>query len=205
MCAFLADDRIDADYELVLAAIAKLEREQANLARALALLDDARSQAPILARLKEIADEIETLRHDLRTIEGRRARHDTMLARADDLATWCEHVRAELPTLAPEERRWALEAFGVRILVFSVDHGERVRILGLPEEALTVPMDTTSSHARRVTCFLQIPDPPAASPQRPVPAVCAASPPVRAAVAVQGSKAPGLVLRRVRARDTAAR
>ncbi|MDP9359112.1 MAG: recombinase family protein, partial [Chloroflexota bacterium] len=106
--------------------------QRARLAKAVAALDDEAAAAPLLVELQNLAGEAKVLATEQTALELQASEHEANNHRLADLAMWCGHVAGNLPTLTYQERRMVLDALGVSVKVYRVDHDPRWEITMAP-------------------------------------------------------------------------
>ena len=118
------NDPTDAELAAVDRSLQAVGRQQGNLARRLALVDDEAATA--------VAEEINALATRKRRLEQERADLVTRQAgwqaaqeRLESFEAWCGRVSATLESLTFEQRRLALDALGVQARVYRGDHDPR--------------------------------------------------------------------------------
>ena len=109
-------------------ALAAVTRQQGNLARTLALLDDADATAPLVAELSILAARKRELDGERAVMLGQREAWTAAQGRLDELTAWCDTVAANLDLLSYDDRRLALRALGVRVRLWERDHEPRYEI-----------------------------------------------------------------------------
>jgi site-specific DNA recombinase len=123
------------------AAVHDVERQQANLARAIAQLDDPLAAAPLTAQLASLRTQRDQLESDRAAILARRdlwVDHESAL---DDISTWCERVAHNLSSFSWTEKRLVLDALGVAVTVNP--HGQTPRYVVKAEIPLDIVLRTT--------------------------------------------------------------
>jgi site-specific DNA recombinase len=138
----LETDAHIADVDALDRRLAILTEQRSRLARAVATVNDEEATAPLLAELKTLAHATKVLTGERTALIARATELDVDRQRLADLAAWCSRVAGNLPTLSYQEKRMVLEALGVRVLVYRVDHDPRWEITMAP---LPVEQPTESS------------------------------------------------------------
>lgn len=122
------EDPTTANVAAVDHALADITKRQANLARVAAQVPDADAVEPIVAQLSMLAQSRRRLEAERDQILAQRDAWQAAQHRLDDLRAWCETVASRLDTLTYEQKREALYALGVRVLVYRRDHDPHYRI-----------------------------------------------------------------------------
>lgn len=119
------DDPTSADLEMLDARIAEISKQQVNLARVAAALDDADAIAPLAAQLEALAESKRKLADDRQDVLSRQEAWHAAQQRLDDLREWCATVASRVDILTYTQKRDALYALGVRVTVWRRDHNPR--------------------------------------------------------------------------------
>lgn len=109
-----------------------IETRRQRLARAIAALDDEDASSPLLAELKQLSAEARELNIERSTLVVQAKLRETDTNMLVSMKTWCGRVAQNLQTLNYKERRLILEALGVSVKVFKVDHDPRWEITIAP-------------------------------------------------------------------------
>ncbi len=191
LAQFRQNDPTDSDLTAVDRAIAQVERQQANVSNAVALLEGD-ALTPLVEKLAALASQKQQLQAERGAIEQRRAGWEAAQQRLDDLEEWCRSVAEELHALDYTNRRTALDALGVSVKVYHRRHEPRYEIsAAIPFE----PSDSVlndRSWRMRGSCSVRS----AAAKTSAVPAPCGrpdrvastATAPIRAARPTDGVK-----------------
>jgi site-specific DNA recombinase len=123
-------------------ALAEVERQSANIARAIGRIDDDEGAAPLLAQLTELKQRRQHLNAEIERIEARREQWEQTQIRLDNLVEWTQTVGRNLEAMGWAERRFAMDALGVRVTVFP--HGHEPRFLIDAELPLELASGTTN-------------------------------------------------------------
>ncbi len=128
----------------IVSALAAVARQQANLTRTLALLDDADATAPLVAELNVLAARKRELEAEHAVILGQREAWAAAQGQLDELTAWCHTVATNLESLTYDERRLALRALDVRVRLWERVHEPRYEIRASidPDRPLGVVVDT---------------------------------------------------------------
>ncbi|HSH83245.1 MAG TPA: hypothetical protein VLA19_32325 [Herpetosiphonaceae bacterium] len=105
----------------------KVERQCVNITRAIAMLDSDTpdAAAPLVTELAALAKRKQQLEAEREKVQQRCDVWAQAQARLDSLQSWCANVAARLRSFSYEEKRMAIEALGVRALVYRQDHVPR--------------------------------------------------------------------------------
>ncbi|MDP9375378.1 MAG: recombinase family protein, partial [Chloroflexota bacterium] len=122
------DDGAEADLAAVDSALAAVAKQQANLATAVAMLDDADAAAPLVAQIKALGERKRALAGERAGILARRADWQAAQDRLRALEDWCRVVAANVDDLTYAERREMLAALGVQVRVWPSGHAPRYEI-----------------------------------------------------------------------------
>lgn len=118
-------DSLAADVAGLERRIAEIEKRRANLARTVAMVDDAEATAPLVAELKSLAVQKLSIITELDALRMRQETAESERRRLLDLADWCAQVTGNLSTLSYQQRRDLLTALGVSVRVWRGDHPVR--------------------------------------------------------------------------------
>jgi len=113
----------------VQAALAATVRQQSNITRAVAQIDDDETTAPLVAELKTLAARKRDLDKEHATLRREQEQWQATQDQLDGLATWVRTVATNLDQLSYEERRLALTALGVKVRVWEQGHEPRYEIV----------------------------------------------------------------------------
>jgi site-specific DNA recombinase len=123
------EDRSEADLQSVDQRLVRVNRQQRNLVDQLA--DLGGSVAAIVGeKLSALDAEHRQLHAERESILGRRQAWEAAQARLGDIEAWCRNVASRLGTLTYEQKRLALDALDIRVLVWRPGHRPRYEILG---------------------------------------------------------------------------
>jgi site-specific DNA recombinase len=135
-----ADPAAD-DLAAVNRVLADIERQSANIARAMAQIDDDEAAAPLIAQLSELKQRRQSMRAEMARIETRHAEwQDTQLA-LDSLIEWTSVIGRNLDAMTWTERRLAMDALGVKVTVYP--HGHEPRFVITADIPLELASSTT--------------------------------------------------------------
>jgi site-specific DNA recombinase len=129
-----------------------IEKQQTNLARGIASLDDPVSAAPLLSELTALGEQAKLLSiersHVQRRVEIEREDQQQLI----DLSQWCQRVSTNLKSLPYDEKRNVLSALGVTAFGYRADHSPRweIHMAPLPVEPGQIELQSTTGS--RVTC-----------------------------------------------------
>jgi len=112
-----ADDRAAVER-----AFADVAKRQANLARAVAVLDDADASAPLLSQLKVLGERRRALLAERETLAERFAGWAHQIDALTSLEEWVARVGGRLSDTTYEQKRLALTTIGATVEVFARGH-----------------------------------------------------------------------------------
>jgi site-specific DNA recombinase len=93
----------------------------------------------VAEKLSALDTEHRQLEAERESILGRRQAWEFAQSRLSDIEAWCRNLASRLGTLTCEQKRLALDALGIRVLVWRPGHRPRYEILGrISLEANTV-------------------------------------------------------------------
>jgi site-specific DNA recombinase len=128
-----------------LAAVQRLiddvNRQQANLARAIAMLEDPDASAPLVAQLASLSDRRKTLEQERDSVEERRASWFAAQANLENLEQWSKTIADRIDDLTWEQKRLALNALNVSADVYPA--GSQPRFV-IKAEIETQSLSTTT-------------------------------------------------------------
>ena len=120
-------DPTSADLEALEKRLVELDRQQRNLVDQLANLGGSIA-ALVTEKLTSLEEQRQQLLVEKQVVLGRRATWLRARERMADLEAWCRNVADKLGHLTYEQKRLALDALGVRVIVWRSDHSPRYRI-----------------------------------------------------------------------------
>jgi len=112
----------------------EIGRAQQKLARRISAIDDDEVTAPLEAELGSLARQATRLRTEREAIKHLCQEREAMRERLADMASWCKTVAANVDRLTYDQKRLALDAFGVQVRLWA--KGDRIpqwEITALPE------------------------------------------------------------------------
>lgn len=136
------EDPFAADIVAIDRRLATIKSQLTRLAKAVATLEDDGAAAPLLVELQSLSEQAKVLTAERVALTARASEHDADQQRLNDLATWCDRVAGNLPTLTYQEKRTVLDALGVSVVVYRADHEPRWEITMAPP-----PIDGASDHS----------------------------------------------------------
>ena len=119
------DDLAEDDLAAANRVLADIDRQSANIARAIARIDDDETGAPLVAQLGELKQRRQSMRAEMERIESRRIQWKETQFALDSLIEWTRVVGRNLDVMTWAERRLAMDALGIRITVFPHGHAPR--------------------------------------------------------------------------------
>lgn len=125
------------DLAVLDARIKQLHTRRQRAARFVVTIDDDEAAGPLIAEMTALANQARSLEAERAALT---ALHDGWQAdqtRLADLATWCERVAGNLPTLTYTAKRDALAALGVQVHVWRKDHSPRWEMTMRLDDLLT--------------------------------------------------------------------
>jgi site-specific DNA recombinase len=121
-------DPSQSDLEAIDRHLQQLSARQQNLARALATLN-ADAQAPVVVELESLAKQRVQLQKEQTILRSQSAARVQAREQAREVTEWCRGIAAKLSTFSYEEKRNALQALGVRVLVLPATESPRYQVL----------------------------------------------------------------------------
>lgn len=118
-------DPTAADRAAVERALADVDRQQANLARTLALIEDEDSTTPLLGELATLGTRKRALLAERETLAARHEAWRRDQLSLDGIEAWCRKVGQGLEHADYARKRKALTALGVRVPLYAADHTPR--------------------------------------------------------------------------------
>jgi site-specific DNA recombinase len=117
--------------------IAELHARRQRAARFVVTMDDDDAAAPLIAEMTALANQTRALEAERAALIALHEGWEADQARLADLATWCDHVAGNLPTLTYAAERDALAALGVQVSVWRTDHSPRWEMTMRLDDLLT--------------------------------------------------------------------
>ncbi|MDP9372986.1 MAG: recombinase family protein [Chloroflexota bacterium] len=118
-------DPTAADRAAVERGLADIARQQGNLARTLALIEDEDSTAPLLAELAALGERKRALLADREALAARHEAWRQAQLSLDGIEAWCRKVGRGLEHADYARKRKALTALGVRVPLYAAGHTPR--------------------------------------------------------------------------------
>lgn len=141
-----ATDSTAADLATLDRALVEVVRQQGNLARAIAAIDDADAAAPLVAQMQSLGQRKRELEQEQASLAARHEHWEAAQKRLTDLAEWCGTVAGNLDALNYEQRRLALTALGVKVKLYRADHDPRYEITAsIPVDRVIVASSVSAS------------------------------------------------------------
>ncbi len=125
-------DPFEPDIKSLERRLQGIDRRQQRLARLIASLEDDDAEAPLVAELKQLGQEARELRSEHQRLTVQAGARDADTETLASLMSWCERVSTNLRVLTYKEKRLILEALGVSVRVFRVDHSPRWELTMAP-------------------------------------------------------------------------
>ena len=122
------DDPTAADLDAVETRLEAIERQRGNLTRKLALFDDDKAAAPLIAEIGSLTEQLRALHREREALEAQRHGWVQAQEQLADLERWCRIQSTNLGLLTYEQKRLALFALGAEVRVWSTDHDPRYEI-----------------------------------------------------------------------------
>jgi site-specific DNA recombinase len=119
------EDPTKHDIELVDRALADIQKQQSNISRAVAMLDDEDALVPLVHQLEMLAERKHKLDSERRHMEKRQASWATIQNSFEDVEKWCERVATNVDRLSYKEKRVILDVLGLKVQLFRADHEPR--------------------------------------------------------------------------------
>ena len=141
-------DPTAGDRAAVERTLADVTRQQANLARRVAAIDDEAVATILLAELASLGERRRGLLAERDVLAGRYEAWQCDQQALDSLEAWCARIARGLADATYERKRQALTALGVRVKLFALGHDPRWAFeTSLPVGEYT-PVDLTTSGGR---------------------------------------------------------
>jgi hypothetical protein len=122
-----------------------VRRQQTNLARALASIDDEESAAPLVAELDAAGKRRRALEVEQATLARRQATWQDHERALDSLEAWCEKVSHGLERATYARKCQALTALGVRVKIYAVGHEPRWEFMTSLADGELILVDPTTN------------------------------------------------------------
>ena len=118
-------DPTTEDLRVIDRLVSEVERQRSNLTRAIAMIDDPDTAAPLMAQLRTLSDRRRALEGEQQTLQERQAVWQSTQADLDHLAQWCSSIAGRVDELSWEQRRMALTALNLAVTVYPKSHEPR--------------------------------------------------------------------------------
>ena len=105
-----------------------VERQQGNLTRRLATIDDDGIATLVMNELRTRREQQARLESERERLDTRRRQWETAQQHIDGVSEWCRTVSRNLDTLSYDERRTLLTALDTRVMVYKSDHDPRYTV-----------------------------------------------------------------------------
>jgi site-specific DNA recombinase len=109
-------------------AIAKAEREKQNLVTAIANVSNTQAMDALTDRINQLGERIEALQRERDEIERQGENHARLLAQMNSLRDWCQHLAERVEQMTYEQKRLAIEGFGIEVRVYKKWHEPRYEL-----------------------------------------------------------------------------
>lgn len=132
-------------------AIARLKRQQANLAQAIALASDETAVGALLAEMERVTASLRELEAERAALARQAETWAHLRERYQELGRWRRHVGKRLEAMDYRERRWLLELLGLVARVYPVGDPEHERVeftLALPLGELPIDVGSQNRSAQ---------------------------------------------------------
>ena len=128
-------DPTSGDLSVIARSLTEVERQRANVARAMALIDDEETMAPLAGQLAMLKDRRTALLDEENAIRTRKAAWQESQLALDGLGRWCSTVAENVDSMTWAEKRLAMDALGVHATLYPDGHEPRFLI------AADIPLD----------------------------------------------------------------
>jgi site-specific DNA recombinase len=118
-------DPTEAGRNAVERALADVQRQQGNLARALGLLDDPDAQRPIMAELAGLGERRKALEAERAMLAAQYEAWRQDQTSLDSIEAWCRRIGEKLEQADYARKRKALTALGVQVYLYAADRTPR--------------------------------------------------------------------------------
>jgi site-specific DNA recombinase len=118
-------DPTEAGRNAVERALADVQRQQGNLARALGLLDDPDAQRPIMAELAGLGERKRALEAERAALAAQHEAWRQDQTSLDSIEAWCRRIGEKLEQADYARKRKALTALGVQVYLYAADRTPR--------------------------------------------------------------------------------
>jgi len=122
-----ANDPTQGDLDSVDRALKTIDQQRSRLAKALTMLDDADAD-PVVVELASLGERKRQLEAERDTIQRSQSSWEQAQTRLADITAWCQRVARNVASLTYEDRRQALLALGVQVIVFPTGGEHRWRM-----------------------------------------------------------------------------
>ncbi len=120
-----ANDPTADDLAVIDRGIAEVQRQQAKLTQAIALLEDGGAMRPLVERLETAAARMRQLEDERAQLLRRRASWADTQASYAGIETWCHRVAQNLDALSFKDKQMLLDVLGLTVTIFGKDHDPR--------------------------------------------------------------------------------
>jgi site-specific DNA recombinase len=145
------DGGATSDVESVDRAIAKSEREKQNLVTAIANVTNPQAMDALTDRINQLGERIEALQRDREEIVQQGENHARLLTQMNSLRDWCQHLAERVEQMTYEQKRLAIEGFGIEVRVYKKWHEPRYELKARVPMKDTSIVDTYQSSSSQAT------------------------------------------------------
>lgn len=144
------DDPVADELARIDAADAELATRQQNLARGVAVVNDAHAATPLLAELSAIAGRRQHLESERRKLQDAQRGWTVAQQQLDALVSWCRSI--DVDALGYAERRRVIDMLGLSVTVYRKEHRPRWAIESRPfSSPIVFPLSRQQEHNRDIT------------------------------------------------------
>lgn len=115
-------DPFEPDLKSLERRMQDIDKRQKRLARIIATLEDDEAEAPLVAELRQLGTEAREMQAEHERMSARARNRIADTASLQNIMSWCKRVSANLESLAYKEKRLVLEALGVSVRLYRMDH-----------------------------------------------------------------------------------
>lgn len=156
------EDPVGDDLAAVERMLADVGRKQANLTRAIAVVDDPDAAAPLVGEVAALGKRRRALEEERDGLRARRGAWQSSQEQLDGLAEWCRTVGRNLRDLTYSQKRQVLAALDVKAKLYQADHTPRYEIVASIPLGAAPGACIVDSAPRRAGCRGRAPTRPSA-------------------------------------------